>query len=427
MPHQPAPPSAPDAEQDPPPADGRTILHADLDAFFASVEQRDDPALRGRPVLVGDPGPRGVVAAASYEARTFGCRSAMPSAVARRLCPRAVFVRGDYARYKAASAEVFAIFESITPLVEPLSIDEAFLDVTASLPLFSKRHAGDGPSADGHSDAGRAVAGRIKREVLAATGLTVSLGVAPNKLVAKIASDLGKPDGLVVVRPREVMDTLAPLSIARLWGVGAVAQDKLARRGVRTFADLRRLDERTLTALLGRHGQSLYARCRGIDDRPVVTDRRAKSVGHERTFGRDLTSIDQCHAQVVDLAERVAWRLRRASRAAGSVTLKVRNGQFKTITRNRTLADPTCQSPALVRHALDLFDAWASPAGRPARGGFEPVRLLGVSAGHLVEPPGPGLFDAAERDKATRVDEAADAIRARFGDRSIGRASSLSR
>lgn len=383
----------------------RTILHADLDAFFASVEQRDNPLLRGKPVLVGGAGPRGVVAAASYEARKFGCRSAMPGAVARRLCPQAIFVKGNYEKYKEASQAVFEVFESVTPLVEPLSIDEAFLDVTGSLRLL-----GDGV----------AIARKIKHDVLEKTRLTVSLGVAPSKLVAKIASDLNKPDGLVVVREGEVEDFLAPLEIARLWGVGAVGQARLERLGVRTFGDVRKLELKTLTAMFGTLGESLHNRCRGIDDRPVVTDRRAKSIGHERTFGENLTGIDQCHAQIVDLAERVAWRLRRADRAAGALTLKIRNGQFRTITRNRTLAEPTHDSRAIVRESLAVFEAWASK-------GFEPVRLLGVSAGHLSEPQGPGLFDAAERARTTRVDEAADAIRAKFGTGAIGRASSLER
>lgn len=383
----------------------RTILHADLDAFFTSVEQRDNPELRGKPVLVGGEGPRGVVAAASYEARKFGCRSAMPGVVARRLCPQVIFIKGSYEKYKEASRAVFDIFETVTPLVEPLSVDEAFLDVTGSLRLL-----GDG----------EAIARKIREDVKRETQLTVSIGVAPNKLVAKIASDLDKPDGLVVVRPGEVGAFLAPLEISRLWGVGAVGQAKLERLGIRTFADVRKLDLKTLKAMFGTHGESLYNRCRGIDDRPVVTDRRAKSIGHERTFGENLMSHDQCHAQVVDLAERVSWRLRRANRAAGTITLKVRNGEFRTITRNRSLAEASYESATIVREASALLDAWAKKS-------FEPVRLLGVSASNLATPEGPGLFDAAEHKKSSRVDEAADAIRSRFGDRAIGRASSLDR
>lgn len=383
--------------------ESRTILHADLDAFFASVEQRDNPELRGKPVLVGGSGKRGVVAAASYEARKFGCRSAMPGAVAARLCPQAIFVKGSYEKYKEASRAVFEVFESVTPLIEPLSIDEAFLDVTGSLRLL-----GDGET----------IARKIKRDVLEHTQLTVSLGVAPSKLVAKIASDLDKPDGLVIVREGEVDAFLKPLEIARLWGVGAVGQAKLERMGVRTFGDVQKLDLKTLKAMFGSLGDSLYNRCRGIDDRPVVTDRRAKSIGHERTFGDNLTTREQCHAQVVDLSERVGWRLRRADRAAGTITLKVRNGEFKTITRSHTLSEPTHDSGAIVREACALLDAWATRS-------FEPVRLLGVSASQLHTPEGPGLFDAAEHERASRVDEAADVIRSRFGDAAIGRASSL--
>lgn len=383
----------------------RTILHADLDAFFASVEQRDNPALRGKPVLVGGAGPRGVVAAASYEARAFGCRSAMPGAVARRLCPQAIFVKGSFEKYREASRAVFDVFESVTPLVEPLSVDEAFLDVTGSLRLL-----GDGET----------IAKKIREDVKRETQLTVSIGVAPSKLVAKIASDLDKPDGLVVVREDEIENFLEPLAISRLWGVGAVGQAKLERMGIRTFGDVRKLDMKTLKSMFGTLGESLYNRCRGIDDRPVVTDRRAKSIGHERTFGENLTTLDQCHAQIVDLAERVAWRLRRANRAAGTITLKVRNGEFRTITRNRTLAEATYESAAIVREASALLDAWAKKS-------FEPVRLLGVSTSHLATPEGPGLFDAAEHERSSRVDEAADVIRSRFGDGAIGRASSLDR
>lgn len=387
------------------PPQPRTILHADLDAFFAAVEQRDRPELRGRPVLVGGEGPRGVVSAASYEARAFGCRSAMPGAVARRLCPQAVFVKPDFARYRAASDAVFAIFERVTPLVEPLSIDEAFLDVTGS-----RRLLGDGP----------AIATWIREEVRRATQLTVSIGVAPNKLVAKIASDLRKPDALVVVPHDGVEAFLAPLPISRLWGVGPAAEAKLERMGIRTFAQARSLDRSTLERHFGTMGGKLHDRCRGIDDRPVETDHRAKSIGHERTFGENLTSLDQCHAQVVDLAERVAWRLRRAGRATAAVTLKVRNGQFKTLTRNHTLAQPTSETGAIQRAALDMLEQWA-------RQRFEPVRLLGVSASKLVEPEGPGLFDAREREASAKVDLAADAIRARFGAGAIGRASGLGR
>lgn len=383
----------------------RTILHADLDAFFASVEQRDNPELRGKPVLVGGAGPRGVVAAASYEAREFGCRSAMPGAVARRLCPHAIFVKGSFAKYKEASRAVFDIFETATPLVEPLSVDEAFLDVTGSLRLL-----GDGET----------IARKIRADVKRETQLTVSIGVAPSKLVAKIASDLDKPDGLVIVPDGTVEGFLEPLAISRLWGVGPASEAKLKTLGITTFGQLRALDKPTLKHLFGTMGDALWNRCRGIDDRPVVTDRRAKSIGHERTFGENLNTLDQCHAQVVDLAERVAWRLRRANRAASTLTLKVRNGEFRTITRNHTLTEPTAESAAIVREASALLDTWSARH-------FEPVRLLGVSASNLATPQGPGLFDAPEHEKTSRVDEAADAIRSKFGDGAIGRASSLDR
>ncbi|MEO1007593.1 MAG: DNA polymerase IV [Planctomycetota bacterium] len=390
-----------EGEPSPDPAD-RTILHVDMDAFFASVEQLDDPSLRGKPVLVGGGGRRGVVAAASYEARAFGCRSAMPTAIARRLCPQAIVVRGNYARYRELSDRVFAILHDHTPLVQPLSIDEAFLDVTGS-----RRLLGDGVRI------ARSIRARIRGEL----GLAASVGVAPTMLVAKIASDLDKPDGLTVIRPGEVQARLDPLPISRLWGVGSAGEARLARHGVRTFADLRRLDLATLETMFGSMGGSLWRRCRGIDDRRVSTDRGVKTISHEQTFGDDLTTREACHAVLVDLSERVAWRLRRAGRSSRVVTVKIRTPDFATVTRSRTLTETTTATSDLLAISRELFDEWP----------FSPVRLLGVGVEALASDAAaqPGLFDGRERQQSGAVDAVADEIRARYGSGAVRRGSSL--
>ncbi len=381
----------------------RSILHVDMDAFFASVEQLDDPDLRGRPVLVGGGGKRGVVAAASYEARAFGCRSAQPTAVALRLCPQAVVVKPNGARYRELSARIFAILGSLSPLVQPISVDEAFVDVTGSSALF-----GDGV----------AIARTIRARVRDETGLTASVGVAPNKFLAKLASDLDKPDGLTVIPSDRVQAMLDPLPVSRLWGVGQASERRLARLGLRTIGDIRRMDERTLVANLGETtGRHLARLARGEDDRPVHADREAKSISHERTFGEDLADPGQVRAVLLGQVEDVGRRLRAHGRVAGTVTIKVRFGDFETITRSGTMAHPTDRTDDLWGVALRLFDRWAS-------GSFRPVRLIGMGASHLSEPGGGqlGLFGAATDEKRSRVDEATDAIRAKFGDEAIGRA-----
>jgi DNA polymerase-4 len=379
----------------------RTILHVDMDAFFASVEQLDDPALRGRPVLVGGRGPRGVVAAASYEARAFGCRSAMPSRQALALCPQAIVVRPRFERYKECSLRLRTILESCSPLVEPISIDEAFVDVTGS-----ERLLGDGPS----------IARSIRERVRGELGLTCSIGVAPNKFVAKLASDLDKPDGLTVIPPDGIAERLAPLPIERIWGVGPVAAGTLRRHGISVFRDLQRADEAELAALLGEAGPQWRRLAWGLDDRPVRVDHEAVTVGHERTFGEDLRRPDQVEAELLGLAEHVAERLRRKELLARRITVKIRFGDFRTITRARTLPEPTDRSDLVRETARAIFRAWAS-------GAFEPVRLIGCSAGGLVAgEPQLGLFDGAAQAKARTVDRVADAIRARFGGDAIGRA-----
>jgi len=378
----------------------RTILHVDLDAFFAAVEQRDRPELRGRPVVVGGggPGDRGVVSAASYEARKFGIHSAMPLRRAGRLCPDAVFLPVDGAKYQAVSREVMAILRRFTPLVEPISIDEAFLDVTGSAALF-----GDGP----------AIATRIKATVRDEVGLTVSVGVATTKLVAKIGSDLRKPDGLVVVPPGEEASFLAPLPIGRLWGVGEQTAVALREYGVRTIGDLAALAPDLLVRRFGKHGASLAERARGIDaDRVVGGGDPAKSIGHEHTFDVDTSDRETIERTLLGMAEGVAGRLRASGLRASTVTVKIRDSGFRTVTRQRTLPEPTDLTEPIWRAALEL----ARPEVRGIR-----VRLVGVTVSHFGEPDQLALF-AAEDPRRRRAVEAADAIRRRFGERAVTRA-----
>lgn len=380
----------------------RQILHLDLDAFYASVEQGDYPLLKGRPVIVGGGIERGVVAACSYEARAFGVRSAMAMVRALRLCPRAVVQPVRMERYREISDQVFSIFSRYTDRLEPLSIDEAFLDVTGCLRLF-------GP--------GEAIASRIRAEVRAETGLTVSAGVAPNKFLAKLASEAGKPDGLFVVEPESAEAFLLPLPVSRLWGVGAVTTDRLARLGLRTVADLRELGRERLVRLLGKAGEHLFALAQGIDDRPVETGETIKSVGHEETFMADLDDLETIRLETLELAERVGWRARRLGVAGRCITLKIRYGDFSTITRSRTFPAALDHGGEIYREALDLLER--TEAGR------RPVRLLGISLSQL-EMPGEGQADLfMNRDRQAALDRAMDRVRERFGRLGVRRASLL--
>ena len=383
----------------PPRAWSRTILHVDLDAFFAAVEQRDRPELRGKPVIVGGGGPndRGVVSTASYEARAFGVHSAMPLRQAGRLCPHGIFLPVDGARYQAASKGVMAVLRRFTPLVEPISIDEAFLDVTGSRILF-----GDG----------EAIGRRIKDEVKATVGLTISVGVATTKLVAKIASDLRKPDGLVVVEPGDEATFLAPLEIRRLWGVGEKSATVLREYGVRTIGDLAALPDDLLVRRFGKHGAALAQRARGLDDDPVGDRDSAKSIGHEHTFDVDTSDREQIERTLLAMSEGVAGRLRDSGVKATTITVKIRDTTFRTITRQRTLPDATDLTDPIFRTALDL----ARPEVRGLR-----IRLLGVTASGLGEREQMSLF-AADDPRRRKVTEAADAVRHRFGERAITRA-----
>jgi DNA polymerase IV len=341
----------------------RRILHVDMDAFYASVEQRDDESLRGKPVAVGGPAAsRGVVAAASYEARRFGVRSAMPMARAVRLCPHLLIVPPDFRKYKTVSSQVFEIFRQTTPLVEPLSLDEAYLDVTEN--------------AWGES-LGRRVAERLKATIRDVTGLTASAGVAPNKFLAKIASGWQKPDGLTVIAPQRVERFLRGLPIDALWGVGPVTAARLRSRGIEKLTDVRSIPEEALREIVGSLAPWLQQLSHGIDDRPVEPNRETKSASSENTFARDLTDLTRIQAEVDEMARGVARWLARTDRLARTVTIKVRYSDFTTITRSHT-TDPTRDPDALAARAVTLLDR--TDAGR------RPVRLLGVGLHGLLAP-----------------------------------------
>lgn len=384
----------------------RSILHVDMDAFYASVEQRDNPELRGKPLIVGGTSGRGVVAAASYEVRKFGVRSAMPIGRALALCPQAICVRPRMRRYAEVSAQVFAIFNDYTPLVEGLSLDEAYLDVTASLNL-----KGDPVS----------IAREIKQRIASETALTASVGVAGNKLVAKIASDLDKPDGLTVVLADRVHAVLDPLPVQRLPGLGRKKGDQVRTAGLLTIGDLRRADEQRLRPLFGNDWIRWRERASGIDERPVIADREEKSVSNERTFATDLAEHSAMHAELAALADQVAARLRAKSLRAACIGIKVRRHDFRTLTRQLTLTPATQDSATIGRAARQLLDEWLShePQAR--------LRLLGVSASALDSEVQPDLFASTEAVPQRKLDATLDAIRDRFGAGSVARASVLNR
>ena len=383
------------------------ILHVDMDAFYASVEQRDRPELRGQPVIVGGVGHRGVVSAASYEARPFGVHSAMPMSTARRLCPQAVFLPPRLSYYAQVSRQLRDIFLSFTPLVEPLSLDEAFLDVRGCQGLF-----GQAP------EAARKVKGRIRAE----TGLTASVGVAANKFLAKLASDLGKPDGLVVVPAGGAAAFLGPLPVGRVWGVGAQAGGRLHALGVRTIGQLAATPERLLVDHFGEAGRHVWRLARGQDDRPVVPDREAKSVSAETTFPQDVGDREALRGWLLGLVEHLAGRLRHAGLRARTVELKARSSDFRTRHRAQALPEPSDSTDVLWRAARSLFDRGV---GRD----LLPLRLLGVGATRLTrEVAAQGeLFDGGQREQRQALDRAVDAIRGRFGAAAIRRGSLLDR
>jgi DNA polymerase IV len=334
-----------------------------MDCFYAAVHMRDDPGLRGRPVVIGGrPEGRGVVAAASYEARKFGIHSAMPSSRAIRLCPDVVFIPPDFRRYSRESEKIFAIYREITPLVQAVSIDEAYLDVTDHL---------------GETGTATAVAKEIRRRVREERGLTVSVGVGPNKLVAKIASDFNKPDGLTVVPPHKVQSFLDPLPVRRLHGVGPATERALVEMGLQTVADLRAAAPEALVERFGnKHGLLLYEFARGIDDRPVETHQERKSLGTENTYAVDLVGLPRMEEEVDRMAVEVADALAKRGLAGCTVTLKVRYSDFTTLTRSRTFAVPVWEAGTIAACSRDLLRKTEAPS--------RPVRLLGVTASNLV-------------------------------------------
>ena len=386
----------------------RTILHVDMDAFFTSVEQRDRPELRDRPVVVGaPPNQRGVVAAASYEARTFGIHSAMPSREAYRRCPHAIFLPPNGKRYSEMSRQIRGIFERFTPHVEPLSIDEAFLDVSGAARLL-----GTGPE----------IARKIKDAIRAETLLTASVGVAPNKFLAKLASDLEKPDGLTVVptSPGELAAFLAPLPVSRIWGVGKTSQAQLEKVGIRTIGELQAFGEEPLGRILGKHAAEHLSRlARGEDDREVETEHEEKSISNEHTFTHDCSDPDEIRAVLGDLVDNVGQRLRRVERLACLARLKLRWQDFKTITRQRPLDPPVCDDFSLRAVADALL------AGEEL---IKPVRLVGFGVANLTAeaPQQLSLFqdDQKSRARKERLSQVTDTIRRKFGTSSLRRGSS---
>jgi DNA polymerase-4 len=384
---------------------GRSIFHVDMDAFFASIEQMDDPGLRGKPVLVGYDGPRGVIAAASYEARQFDCHSALPMAIAKRRCPHAVIVPVRFTRYREISQQMFAIFDEFSPLVEPLSVDEAFLDLTGTEKLL-------GEAED--------VARRLKQRIRTALGLTASIGVAPNKFLAKLASDLQKPDGLVVVRPDEVDSLLISLPVNKLWGVGPVMAGKMTQFGIRTVGDVRKHSAETLERMFGQDAGRLLRLAHGVDDRPVVPDREAKSIGQEHTFGVDVIDPADVRRVLFEQVEQVGRRLRRHGLFARTVSLKIRYGEFETITRSMTLKDATDGTSDIWSAASALFDKWCEKS-------FRPVRLIGASTSQLSHGPAQmSLFVDPQNEQKKKLDAVADKITAKFGAAAIRRGGGLS-
>ena len=340
----------------------RRILHCDMDCFFAAVHMRDDPALRGKPVVVGgDPSGRGVVAAASYEARAFGIHSAMPSAQARRLCPQTIFLRTDFGRYKAESEKIFDIYRQFTPSIQTLSLDEAYLDVSEHL---------------GNRGSATAIAEAIRQRVREERGLTVSIGVGPNKLVAKIASDQDKPDGLTVIRPRQVAGFLAPLPVRRIYGVGPASERKLNEMGITTVADLASTPLDLLLARFGHWGRTLWQYANGRDDREVRTDRERKSIGTERTFREDMRDIEAMDEVLEKMTLEVVGGLERRGLAACTITVKVRYPDFTTLTRSHSFDGPTTSARRIENCAKDLLRR----TGAMERS----VRLLGLTVDGLV-------------------------------------------
>jgi DNA polymerase-4 len=382
----------------------RSILHVDMDAFYASVEQRDSPELRNKPLVVGGGSNRGVVAAASYEARKYGIRSAMPMREAYRRCPQLLRVAPRMSLYKQESDRVFEVFRSFTPLVEGLSLDEAFLDVTGSLSLF-------GSSVE--------IANRVKQQIFDETSLRASVGVAPNKLVAKICSDLDKPDGLVVVTTNNMREVLDPLPVRVIPGIGRETLAQLTAVGISTIRDLRTAPDRNLESIFGRFAQRTRDRASGIDQRAVNSSSADKSISAEETFDTDLNSVKVMHRELLRLTDRTATRLRAKSLVAGTIQLKVRQSDFSTYTRQRALHPPGNNTDQIYELTRSLLATWLAefPGSR--------IRLLGVGGSDLMPDGQQDLFADDPGVGGAPVDETVDQIRERFGSASVGRARTL--
>jgi DNA polymerase-4 len=376
------------------------IIHFDMDAFYPSVEILDNPALKGKPVIVGGSKERGVVSSASYEARRFGVHSAQPVAKAKRLCPDGIFLPVRMSRYQEISQQVFKIFYRFTPLVEPLSIDEAFLDVTGSIRLFGQPED---------------IAKKIKQIVLTETGLTVSAGVAPSKFVAKIASDIDKPDGLTVVHPDGVRDFLDPLPIKKMWGVGKVTQLSLSRLNIHTFRELRQTPVKVLDKKIGKHGVRIHLLAMGIDERDVIPDHDVKSIGHEQTFSQDIISLNEAQKELLALSNKVARRMRFKDLEGKTITLKVKYFDFVQITRSTTL-------PRSIDDGFEIYSV-ACRLLKKTEVTKKPIRLLGISLSQL-NFSGIGtqlsLFDQdPSSQKRQRLNIALDSLYEKFGDKSV--------
>jgi DNA polymerase-4 len=382
----------------------RAILHVDMDAFYAAVEQHDRPELAGQPVIVGWPGSRGVVAAASYAVRRFGVHSAMPMGQALKLCPHAVCVAPRMQRYREVSQRVFAVFHEITPLVQGLSLDEAFLDVTSSAALFGE------PTA---------IARRIKTRIRETTGLTASVGVATNKLVAKIASDLEKPDGLTVVPEERIGAVLDPLPVRRLPGLGRKLGARVEAAGIHTLGELRVAPDERLWPLFGRHAPRIRERAAGIDDRPVTPELEEKSLSAEDTFARDVSDRGRLEGELCRLADFARGRLAARKLMAGRVGVKIRRQDFTTFTRQRAISPPTHDERTIRNVARELLSRWLAehPGAK--------LRLLGVVLSELSPASQLGLFEQGAPPCASRLDAALDEARARFGSRALRRGNTI--
>jgi len=384
----------------------RTILHVDMDAFYASVEQRDNPELRGKPVVVGGSSKRGVVAAASYEVREFGVRSAMSMADARRRCPDLIRVQPRMAHYQAVSRQIFAVFREFTPSVEGLSLDEAFLDVTASRRLHGS---------------GVEIAKNIKQTIHDRTDLNASVGVAENKLVAKIASDLDKPDGLAVLIGDTVREKLDPLPVSVIPGIGQKTLARLYQLNIRSVADLRLAPDRDLVSIFGRFAQRTRERAAGIDNRPVVPSREEKSISAEETYDVDLSDRGEMERELLRLAETTARRLRKSALQAGTVQIKIRQPDFQTFTRQKSLQPPVNNTDQIYQVACELLGAWLESNPGTC------VRLLGVGGSKLSPAEQRDLFADDDAPTAGAIDQTVDEIRDRFGNLAVGRARTLER